>query len=466
MAEVLGLTASLFEIAKVGFKLATTIYDFTANIVGAGSQMLDIAGDITNLCEVFDKLHYLMQNPRVHPSETAEQELRKIISRCTEIFNKIRAIVTKLKTDRGEGNYPPPEFMDTVKWAFSGKKKVEALRAELETCKSTLSVMLNVMQLGEIAALSSDVAEQRIMFSQCLLIMQQHAVEKLEFYEEKAEGDEDGPTQAPAAPTARRTSTWNQRRNQVRIMGVFNRPRVTNPPSPIVIPESQPTHAERASPPTRAERASVWLNAIVAPLDKTQDIHPGVQIKKRLSSVGTEDAPMQLLRKWTVQGDNLDRLSGPIRQQKLPPDTQADALRDSKYSFSSSNTLPGADSLDEIQPDSSVPRQGILKRPTDLISPRGERLQSVGFHIFAGVNGTLEASSDITALTGPDESCDTIIRSILKDHGCSHKLDKVELCIAYSGRIKILEASDKPLEVLRQFEDWQLDPRFFIRTRS
>lgn len=260
----------------------------------------------------------------------------------------------------------------------------------------------------------------------------------------------------PANPAVDRTNSWNRRRSRGRLVQMFSGlSLITNLPTPAAAPEARPT---------RAERASIWLDAIVAPEDEPADPHPGVQRRKRLSSVGTANAPMQLLRKWTDQGDNVG--PRPRRQQTLQSDIQSDLWRDSEFSFSSSDTLPGAESVTEIQAGDSAPRPGILKRPTDLISPRTARVQSIGFHLVAGVDGSLEASAEVTKWTGSEDSYEAIIRSILEDHGSTRRSDEVMLCISYSGKVKTLKSSDKPLEVLKQLEELELDPRFFIRTRE
>lgn len=107
---------------------------------------------------------------------------------------------------------------------------------------------------------------------------------------------------------------------------------------------------------------------------------------------------------------------------------------------------------------------GITKRGTDLISPKTARVQNVGFHIVAGVDGTLESSGELIKKV-TDDSYEAITCSILKEHGCARSADEVVLCISYSGKTKVLKSTDKPLEVLKQFEELELDPRFSVRTR-
>lgn len=92
-------------------------------------------------------------------------------------------------------------------------------------------------------------------------------------------------------------------------------------------------------------------------------------------------------------------------------------------------------------------------------------MQSIGFHVVAGVDGTLESSLEQTKVIDAEDSYEAITRSILEEHGSSRSAEEVALCISYSGKTKVLNASDKPLEVLKRLEDLELDPRFFLRTR-
>jgi len=179
-----------------------------------------------------------------------------------------------------------------------------------------------------------------------------------------------------------------------------------------------------------------------------------------MSSVGTENAPLQLLRKWTDQADNLDpkaKTDSPIESQDAPE------WRHAHFSFSSSSSTPPLTN-GHSTPGDVTPTPGIKKTPTDLISPKTARVQSIGYHLIVGVDGALESSSEVlTKSAHASDSYEAIAESILAEHGATLDVDDVTLCVSYGGKTKVLKREEKPLEVLRQFEEMELDPRLFIR---
>lgn len=93
-------------------------------------------------------------------------------------------------------------------------------------------------------------------------------------------------------------------------------------------------------------------------------------------------------------------------------------------------------------------------------------MQSLGFHIVAGMNGTLEPSTDSLRADDGNESYEAIAAIILKEYASPINLSDVVLCVSFGGKTKTLKATDKPLEVLQYYEELDLDPRVFIRARN
>jgi hypothetical protein len=228
---------------------------------------------------------------------------------------------------------------------------------------------------------------------------------------------------------------------------------VTDLPTPTAAPPQLPT---------RTERASIWLDSILAPPNELQGPHPGKQRQKRMSSVGTANAPLQLLRKWTDQADNLDHK--PKTESPIHNHDDDEIWRNAHFSFSSS-TSPLTNGHTATPADADeTPTPGLMKTPTDLISPKTARVQSIGYHLVVGVDGSLESSSEVlTESASTSDSYEAIANAIMAEHGASLDVDDVSLCVSYGGKTKVLKREDKPLEVLRQFEEMELDPRLFIR---
>jgi hypothetical protein len=461
MAEI-GILASVIGIVGAGTKLTLTIFDFAASIGASGRELQNIATEISGLCAVLKQLQSVLEHAHFRPSATAIESAQQLIEQCGKVFAEIDEIVGELRRAKGDELFPSVDFVGKVKWTFSKKSKVLMLRSTLEACKSTLSVMLVTMLLAErvsqrrLSTQSTLVEEEQDKaVTQSLVIAQQCAVEQLEFYEDEVEKELEAEMLLPAlTPASSQTSVQTRRRSMGRLVKMF---------SGLSVVTDLPTPATAPPPlPTRTERASIWLDSILAPPNELQGPHPGKQRQKRMSSVGTENAPLQLLRKWTDQADNLDHK--PKTESPIQNHDDDEIWRHAHFSFSSS-TSPLANGHTATPADADeTPTPGLKKTPTDLISPKTARVQSIGSHLVVGVDGALESSSEVlTKSAHANDSYEAIALGVMAEHGATLDIDDVTLCVSYGGKTKVLKREDKPLEVLRQFEEMELDPRLFIR---
>ena len=459
MAE-LGILASVIAVVGAGTKLSIVIFDFATSVGKAEREVQNVATEISNLCSVLKQLQMILERAHFQPSQTAIESAQRIIEQCSEVFSEINDIVGELRSSNGDEVFPvhTMDFVSKVKWTFSKKSKVLMLRSTLDACKSTLSVMLVTMLLAERVSqrrLSTDSTlieeEQDKAVTRSLVIAQQCAVQQLEDYEDQVEKEQETAMRLPGLDHATtRPNLKVRRRSMGRLVKMFSGLSViTDLPTPSATPPR---------PPTRAERASIWLDSILAPLNEPQYPHPGKKRQKRISSVATENAPLQLLRKWTDQADNLN----PNVQSHSPTQHHEQPEIWRTFSFSRPQTATVNGNILKSHDKTSTPTPGIEKTPNDLVSPKTARVQSLGFLRVVGVNGTIEPSSEV--LTA-DDSYDAITAAILLEHGAVANLDDVILCVSYGGKTKVLKQSDKPLEILKQFEglDIDLDPRLFIR---
>lgn len=124
--------------------------------------------------------------------------------------------------------------------------------------------------------------------------------------------------------------------------------------------------------------------------------------------------------------------------------------------------LPGQTSAGAVISDSPDQMEPI-RTPTDLVSPKTARVHSIGFHIVAGVDGGLMLAEEALPKAAPDDSCEAIVRSILGDHDSTADASAFELFVLCGGKQKRVAGSDKPLQVLKHFEDLELEPRPVLR---
>lgn len=448
-------------IVGAGTSLSIAIFDFAASVGAAGRELQHVATEISGLCSVLKQLQTILEHAHFQPSSTAVEEVQRIITQCLSVFNEIEEIVVALRGARGDELFPSMDFSSKVKWTFSKKSKVLVLRSTLEACKSTLSVMLITMLLAERVSQrrSSEATlaetEQDKAMTQSLIIAQQCALEELEHYEDEVEKEDDVALQVPEPRHANaRANDQKRRKSQNRLSRMF---------SGLSVVTELPVSAQRL--PSRRERASVWLDSIVAlPEDKAAP-HPGKHRMKRLSSVGTANAPLQLLGKWTDQAQNIDGRWEPQQTIVEHEQVHGEIWQDSKFSFSSGMESERTGNIPSIADDTTI--ASLTRAPTDLVSPKTARVQSIGFHMVVGVEGALEASSSIAQVCKDvNDDYDAIMRSILQEHGARENVSESQLCVSFGGKIKVLKETEKPLDVLRHHEELELDPRLVIRRKA
>ena len=462
MADI-GLVASIVQTVGTGTQLSIAIFDVAATIGNAEKDLQHIGTEVSLPCSVLKPVQALLEHAHFRPSTIAIESAQKIVQQCRAVFEEMTNILAPLKLTGSNAVFPAADldFISKVKWAFSKRSRISMLRSTLESCKLTLSVMLNTMQLAErvsqrrastIGTMQED--EHDKAMTQSLLISQQYAVEQLEHWENEVEKEEELARMLVPAIHNPDPRMKKRRRSRGRLVEMFSGLRVET--------ELPRQYAQQQQPVLHRERPSVWLESILAPPPQPGEIHPGRLKQKRLSSVGTTNAPMELLKKWTDQGGDLNQ-----RQRTMPlhevVEVDQELWRDSKFSFQVTSPPASPDASTVVLAANRKKSLATTSQASsEFISPKTARVNSVGFHLIAGVDGTLEKTHD-AATTESDDSYEAIAKSILEEHGASVCVNEIALCISYGGRTRVLKKAEKPLDALRHYSDLELEPRLFIR---
>jgi hypothetical protein len=140
MAE-LGVHVSLVGVVGAGLQLSVALYDFASTLGSAGREIEDMGYDITLLCAVLKRVQSTLDNPKsTRLSVTAIQTTQDIVGRCQGILDDIKGILSKLRKDGQSGL----DILARVKWTLK-RPKVLMLRGSLQSCTTTLHLMLSVI---------------------------------------------------------------------------------------------------------------------------------------------------------------------------------------------------------------------------------------------------------------------------------------------------------------------------------
>jgi hypothetical protein len=147
--EIVGLAASVLQIADYGWKTSYKLYAFSKKVHEAGKTIELISQDISATGAVLKQL-----GDRVEKDVTAAPDSRicsqGLINAASQLVEECKNLFTEIDISIGgkEGNKVILGFKQKLKWSYL-EPRVELLRANLERLKSSLAIMLNVLIYAE-----------------------------------------------------------------------------------------------------------------------------------------------------------------------------------------------------------------------------------------------------------------------------------------------------------------------------
>lgn len=150
MHSIAGLIASIIGIAGAGFRLSVLLNVVGSEVASAGQEIHSISKAVTLFSLMLKQVGQTLQAPDSIHSHEAEQAAVQITNECRQVFDEIEYLLDKVRTRRNDGTVMPTT-LQKFKWCFK-KHKVTYLLAQLESLKLSLSVMLQILQLGKLMA--------------------------------------------------------------------------------------------------------------------------------------------------------------------------------------------------------------------------------------------------------------------------------------------------------------------------
>jgi hypothetical protein len=145
MAEV-GAVASIIALVATGAKLSLFLFEVSSSLGSAGTEIQQIAVEISLFCSVLKQLRNTLAKARgCRYSLSALETTNEIFVRCTDIFNEINNLLAGFKSKSKDGDV---DWRAKMKWAFK-KGDIKVLRTTLESCKITLHIMLTTMDFAQ-----------------------------------------------------------------------------------------------------------------------------------------------------------------------------------------------------------------------------------------------------------------------------------------------------------------------------
>lgn len=152
----LGIVASVIQIADVGIRLSLKLYAFGEAVSSANRSIISISKDVSLTSSVLKELGQILDTDQNQGarlcSENAVQTANGIVTECKEVFQELDEILLKKLPHRSQGDKATRATLalERLKWPFI-QPRIQLLRGHLDTLKSTLTLMLNViMYAGQV----------------------------------------------------------------------------------------------------------------------------------------------------------------------------------------------------------------------------------------------------------------------------------------------------------------------------
>lgn len=141
MAE-LGLVASVFGVASMGASVSKVLFDLGYTMRHAREQIEEIASEVTTFTAIIKELGAVVKAQHGFLTDEAEKMVQRSMKDCKRVFKAINRRIRKRKDAEHAERAGP------IRWLFR-RKRAEELRRKMETLKSLLSLMLQVVQVGK-----------------------------------------------------------------------------------------------------------------------------------------------------------------------------------------------------------------------------------------------------------------------------------------------------------------------------
>ena len=145
--------ASVIGVAGAGFRLSLVLNAVGVEIATADLEIHKIAKEISLFSLMLKQVGLTMEATESIASLGALDTAKEITSQSQTVFNEVKDMVEMSQKRDSNGHLRSITIAQRVRWCFK-KQRVQYLLGQLESLKLSLSIMLQVLQLGKVVAAS------------------------------------------------------------------------------------------------------------------------------------------------------------------------------------------------------------------------------------------------------------------------------------------------------------------------
>lgn len=145
------ITASIIGVAGAGFRLSLILNAVGSEISNAECDIHSIAKGISLFSLMLKQVGKTMEEGRTVASHSAIQTATEIRDHSQVVFDEIKNMVDLAQGRDDMGHLRSITIAQRIKLCFK-KRKVQYLMGQLESLKLSLSIMLQILQMGKYIA--------------------------------------------------------------------------------------------------------------------------------------------------------------------------------------------------------------------------------------------------------------------------------------------------------------------------
>ena len=145
------IIASIIQVAGTGFRLSLLLNGVASEIASADKDIRNVAKGISLFSMMLKQIGKTMEEGKAIASQQAIETATEIKDQSEKVFDEIKGMVHLDEAKDDYGNSRPITLAEKFKWCFR-KNKVEYLLGQLESLKLSLSIMLQILQMGQTMA--------------------------------------------------------------------------------------------------------------------------------------------------------------------------------------------------------------------------------------------------------------------------------------------------------------------------
>ncbi|KAL8813897.1 MAG: hypothetical protein Q9223_006840 [Gallowayella weberi] len=142
------ITDSIIGIAGAGFRLSLVLNAVGVEMATADIEIQSIARAISEYAFTLKQLALTLDSAKSIATQSAMETAKQIADQSRVVFEDIKEMTELNQKKDDRGNLQSIAVAQRVKWCFK-KQRVNYLLGQLESLKLSLSIMLQVLQMGQ-----------------------------------------------------------------------------------------------------------------------------------------------------------------------------------------------------------------------------------------------------------------------------------------------------------------------------